>query len=143
MNTLTIIGLGAGDLDQLSLGVYRKLKEAKFVVARTDQHPAIAELRAEGMAIESFDEIYENDSFQQVYEEIVRTISVLCAEKAVTYVVPGHPLVAEQTVQLLIEKEREGLLGLKLQEEIASWIQSLQRSELTRLKDSNYSTAQI
>ncbi len=71
MNTITIIGLGAGDLDQLSLGTYRKLKEAEFVVARTDQHPAIAQLRAEGMAIESFDQIYiENDAFEQVYEEI-------------------------------------------------------------------------
>ena len=59
MNTITIIGLGAGDLDQLALGTYRKLKEAEFVVARTDQHPAIVELRAEGMAIESFDEVYD------------------------------------------------------------------------------------
>ena len=28
MHQLTIIGLGAGDLDQLALGTYRKLKEA-------------------------------------------------------------------------------------------------------------------
>ena len=57
MHQLTIIGLGAGDLDQLSLGTYRKLKEADFIVARTDQHPAIEELRAEGIALTSFDEI--------------------------------------------------------------------------------------
>ena len=115
MNTITIIGLGAGDLDQLSLGTYRKLKEAEFVVARTDQHPAIVELRAEGMTIESFDEVYiENDAFEQVYEEITEKLLSLAKEKAVTYVVPGHPLVAERTVQLLIEKERAGLVRLEI-----------------------------
>lgn len=115
MNTITIIGLGAGDLDQLSLGTYRKLKEAEFVVARTDQHPAIVELRAEGMVIESFDGIYiENDAFEQVYEEIVMELMSMANEKAVTYVVPGHPLVAERTVQLLIEKERAGIVQLEI-----------------------------
>ena len=109
MNTITIIGLGAGDLDQLALGTYKKLKEAEFVIARTDQHPAIVELRAEGMTIESFDDVYiENDAFEQVYEEITEKLLSLANEKAVTYVVPGHPLVAERTVQLLIEKERAG-----------------------------------
>ena len=107
MHQLTIIGLGAGDLDQLALGTYRKLKEATCIVARTDQHPAIAELRAEGIVLTSFDEIYEkHDSFEQVYDEIVEQLLIMCAEQPVTYVVPGHPLVAERTVQLLVEKER-------------------------------------
>ena len=30
MNTIHIIGLGAGDLDQLPLGVYKKLKAAEL-----------------------------------------------------------------------------------------------------------------
>ncbi len=29
MGTITIVGLGAGDIDQLSLGVYRTLKQAE------------------------------------------------------------------------------------------------------------------
>ena len=86
MHPLTIIGLGAGDLDQLSLGTYRKLKEANFIVARTDQHPAVAELRAEGIAISSFDEIYEkHDSFQHVYEEIVEKLAVYVC-RATSYI---------------------------------------------------------
>ncbi|WP_438314101.1 nucleoside triphosphate pyrophosphohydrolase [Sporosarcina sp. FA9] len=115
MFPLTIIGLGAGELEQLSLGVYRNLKKSDFIIARTDQHPVIAELRAEGVLISSFDEIYEeNDSFQKVYEEIVEKLVMLSAEKRVTYVVPGHPLVAEKTVQLLIEKEHMGLIELEV-----------------------------
>ena len=115
MHLLTVIGLGAGDLDQLSLGTYRKLKEADFIVARTDQHPAIEELRAEGITLTSFDELYEkHDAFQDVYEEIVAELLTMCVERPVTYVVPGHPLVAERTVQLLAGKEREGLIKLNI-----------------------------
>jgi len=115
LHKLTIVGLGAGDLDQLSLGVYRTLKEADYIIARTDQHPAALELRAEGIAIESFDSIYEkHDSFEHVYEEIVEKLLELSLEKLVTYVVPGHPLVAEKTVQLLIEKEQQGIVKLEI-----------------------------
>ena len=115
MYKLTVIGLGAGDLDQLSIGTYRKLKEANFIVARTDQHPAVAELRADGVVISSFDEVYEKyDSFQEVYEKIVDELLAKCVEQPVTYVVPGHPLVAERTVQLLVEKEREGIVKLEI-----------------------------
>ena len=115
MHNLTVIGLGAGELNQLSLGTYRKLKEANFIVARTDQHAAVAELRTEGVTITSFDEIYEqHDSFLQVYEEIVNALIDMCTKHPVTYVVPGHPLVAERTVQLLIEKEREGIIKLEI-----------------------------
>ncbi|WOV87637.1 nucleoside triphosphate pyrophosphohydrolase [Sporosarcina oncorhynchi] len=115
MNLLTIIGLGAGDLDQLSIGTYRKLKTAEMIVARTDQHPVIEELRAEGLQIDSFDAIYEkNDGFEQVYEEIAERLVALAKEQPVTYAVPGHPLVAERTVQLLIEKERAGLVQLDI-----------------------------
>ncbi|MBO1911754.1 hypothetical protein J4G37_44080, partial [Microvirga sp. 3-52] len=31
-----------------------------------------------------------------------------------TYVVPGHPLVAEKTIQLLVEKERQGIVKLDI-----------------------------
>ena len=51
---------------------------------------------------------------KHVYEEIVAELLTMCAERPVTYVVPGHPLVAERTVQLLVEKEREGLIKLEI-----------------------------
>ncbi|MFS0577339.1 nucleoside triphosphate pyrophosphohydrolase [Sporosarcina sp. 179-K 3D1 HS] len=115
MNRIIIIGLGAGELEQLSVGTYRKIKEAETLIARTDQHPAVAELRAEGVELASFDEIYErNDTFENVYEEIVAELLRMSAESPVTYVVPGHPLVAERTVQLLIEKEMSGEAHLEI-----------------------------
>ena len=107
MNEITIIGLGASGLKQLPLGIYRKLKTAEHLYVRTEQHPVLQELKEEGLTFTSFDSIYEkNDQFEGVYEEIVETLLELAKQTTVTYAVPGHPLVAEQTVQLLIEAER-------------------------------------
>ncbi len=115
MHPITIIGLGAGDLDQLSVGVYRKIKEASFIMARTDRHPVIQELESEGIQLESFDRIYEqHDAFEAVYEAIVETLIQKSKKNEVTYVVPGHPLVAEKTVQLLIEEEAKGTVSLNI-----------------------------
>ena len=58
----------------------------------------------------------------------------MCVEKPVTYVVPGHPLVAERTVQLLVEKEREGLIKLEIAGGNSFLIQFLRHYALIRLK---------
>lgn len=44
---ITVVGLGAGDMDQLTLGVYKQLKQAKEVFMRTQDHPLTAELMQE------------------------------------------------------------------------------------------------
>ncbi|PSK02814.1 nucleoside triphosphate pyrophosphohydrolase [Brevibacillus porteri] len=102
--TITVVGLGAGDLDQLPYGIYRTLKAAKQLYLRTKEHPVVAELIAEGIAIESFDAVYEqHDTFSDVYTDIVeRLFSQVNEAGSLVYAVPGHPLVAERTVQLLL-----------------------------------------
>ncbi|KIP20496.1 MULTISPECIES: nucleoside triphosphate pyrophosphohydrolase [Anoxybacillus] len=105
MGTITIVGLGAGDIDQLSLGVYRTLKQAERLFLRTKDHPVVAQLEAEGIYAQSFDDIYEKyDQFEQVYEHIVAFLCEEVKKGDVVYAVPGHPLVAERTVKLLLEK---------------------------------------
>ncbi|MGG6432999.1 nucleoside triphosphate pyrophosphohydrolase [Anoxybacillus sp. D401a] len=105
MGTITIVGLGAGDIDQLSLGVYRTLKQAERLFLRTKDHPAVAQLEAEGIYAQSFDDIYEKyDQFEQVYEHIVAYLCEEAKKGDIVYAVPGHPLVAERTVKLLLEK---------------------------------------
>ncbi len=116
MNTIHIIGLGAGDLDQLPLGVYKKLKKADRLYVRTADHPVLAELAQEGLAYTSFDEIYEkHEEFAPVYQEIADTLLQLSAEGPIVYAVPGHPLVAEQTVQHLIQAEDAGKCQLMIE----------------------------
>ncbi|WP_066074248.1 nucleoside triphosphate pyrophosphohydrolase [Neobacillus soli] len=101
---IEIVGLGAGDLEQLPVGVYKKLLKAPQLFLRTKEHPVIPELEKEGLSYTSFDSVYEKyDQFEAVYEEIAKTLLKLAQTEAVIYAVPGHPLVAEQTVQLLLE----------------------------------------
>lgn len=108
MGNLFIVGLGAGDMDQLPLGIYKLLTDKKQVYLRTKEHPVISELEKEGLAFESFDSIYEKHStFEEVYEEISEWLLEKAANESIVYAVPGHPLVAERTVQLLLERGAE------------------------------------
>lgn len=104
---IEVIGLGAGDIDQLPLGVYKKLINEKTVIyARTLDHPVIETLQDEGVQFTSFDHLYEqNQTFEAVYQEIVYTLLEKAKESNVMYAVPGHPMLAEKTVQLLLEQD--------------------------------------
>lgn len=104
-----MLGLGAGDINQIPYGVYKHLVEAEHVFLRTKEHPVVADLEREGMKFTSFDSIYEKHSdFPAVYEEICETLLAQAENVDTTvYAVPGHPLVAERTVQLLLEKGPE------------------------------------
>src|SRR5690606_18626498 len=102
VNKITIVGLGAGDLNQLTLGVYRLLKGERDVFLRTKEHPVVSQLEKEGFSYRSFDDLYERyDSFIEVYEHICKELLQEAKRNSVIYAVPGHPLVAEKTAQLL------------------------------------------
>ena len=105
---ITIIGLGAGELEQLPLGIYRLLQNTSLLYARTIEHPVLKELADEGLSVMSFDHIYEkHDRFEDVYEEIADTLFQKALSEDIVYGVPGHPLIAEKTVQLLLEQGSE------------------------------------
>ena len=103
---ITVVGLGVGELEQLPFGIYKLLKETTLpVYLRTADHPVVSELMAEGMEFTSFDFIYEkHDRFESVYSEIVATLLEQARTEPVIYAVPGHPLVAESTVQQLLNQ---------------------------------------
>ncbi|MDF2607608.1 MAG: nucleoside triphosphate pyrophosphohydrolase [Bacillales bacterium] len=106
MGRITVIGLGASDLNQMPIGTYKMLKEEKNLYLRTKDHPVIGELINEGVTFTSFDDIYEKHSeFSDVYDEIVITLISESIDKNIVYAVPGHPLVAEMTVKMLIDYE--------------------------------------
>ncbi|MFJ7367689.1 nucleoside triphosphate pyrophosphohydrolase [Peribacillus frigoritolerans] len=116
MNEITIIGLGAGDLEQLPLGIYKKLLQTEQCYVRTADHPVIGDLKREGINFTAFDEIYEkHDQFEAVYEEIAETLLHEASNRSVLYAVPGHPMVAEKTVQLLLEKGSALGIAIKLE----------------------------
>ncbi|MFS0865397.1 nucleoside triphosphate pyrophosphohydrolase [Fredinandcohnia sp. 179-A 10B2 NHS] len=108
-HSIVVVGLGAGDLSQLPLGIYKRITSTDHLYLRTKEHPVIKELESEGLSYHSFDNIYEsNEQFEAVYEEIVSILVKEAASKDIIYAVPGHPMVAEKTVQLLLDN-KEGI----------------------------------
>lgn len=107
-NKISVVGLGAGDINQLPLGIYRRLvNQENLVFVRTSDHPVIKSLEEEGLNFHSFDPVYEkHENFQSVYDEIVRQLlNEALNEDTILYAVPGHPMLAEKTVQLLLEQK--------------------------------------
>ncbi len=104
--TITIVGLGSGDESKLTLGVWDKIKTADPLFLRTDRHPVAQYLQREGVQYESLDSIYESHAtFEATYEVIVdKLISLAQTGAAVVYAVPGHPMVAEATVRMLLAR---------------------------------------
>jgi len=113
---ITVLGLGTGDPDQLTLGVWRKLQSAERLFLRTERHPVAEWIRGNGVGYETFDALYEREStFEDVYEEIARTLMRHAADGGeIVYAVPGHPMVAEKTVQLLRERCPEAGIPLRV-----------------------------
>lgn len=108
VNKIEIIGLGAGDLEQLPLGIYRKLMQAENkLFLRTADHPVVPALEAEGVTYTSFDALYEQEEqFGDVYVKIVDKLLNHAEEQSIIYAVPGHPMLAEQTVQYLLNQNK-------------------------------------
>ncbi|MEK4508054.1 nucleoside triphosphate pyrophosphohydrolase [Paenibacillus sp. FSL K6-2524] len=103
---ITVVGLGSGDPDRLTLGSLKQLQVAQERYVRTKDHPVVTWLEETGVTFSSFDEVYEEKAdFPSVYKEITeRLITRAKSEsggKAIVYAVPGHPMVAEATVKLL------------------------------------------
>lgn len=105
--SLTIIGLGPGSIDGLSLGAYLELKSGKKVYCRTKRHPLIEPLMIEGISFLFMDDHYSSDSFEEVYESISSRIVEEAKKEDIIYCVPGHPYVAEKTVPMIEKKIKE------------------------------------
>lgn len=120
MSDITVVGLGPGSADQISLGALEALREADHIYFRTKLHPLvpwlIEELGLSPADYTTFDSIYESaQSFDQVYREIVDILTGKVSEgTSVTYAVPGHPAVAEATVVGLLEWARNTGKSVKL-----------------------------
>lgn len=91
------------------------LRAAKTIFIRTAIHPGVDELIEEGLQFQSFDAVYESaPSFEVVYDTIVESLISAAIGGDITYAVPGHPLVAEETVRRLIERCRNDNLQVQI-----------------------------
>jgi tetrapyrrole methylase family protein/MazG family protein len=102
--TVVVIGLGPGGPDLLTTAAAGALASIPNRYLRTARHPAAVAVAG---AV-SFDSVYESAaSLDEVYAGIVDALAEAAAEHGtVLYAVPGSPLVAERTVELLRGDDR-------------------------------------
>ncbi len=102
--TVHVVGLGPGDVDLVTVGTMSLLGSVSPQFVRTRRHPAASLLDG----APSFDRIYDTaDSIDEVYPAIVEELVAAALHAGeVLYAVPGSPLVAEHTVELLLADDR-------------------------------------
>lgn len=116
MAKIFIIGLGPGDAGSLTLDAVSKITNGDPLYLRTEKHPTVKYLREKKIEYKTYDSVYDTETeFLDVYEKISSDL-VQNAKKygIINYCVPGHPLVAEKTVSILLEKEKRGEVELEV-----------------------------
>src|SRR5437660_8779590 len=118
---ITILGLGPGSMGDLTLEAQSVLDQAardhRAVYLRTTLQPIVEALlqRFPRLQIESFDRLYdESADWAALYPQIAQEICDVATKRPVIYAVPGHPLVGEASVQLLLRVARERNLSVAI-----------------------------
>jgi tetrapyrrole methylase family protein/MazG family protein len=101
---VVVVGLGPGGPDLVTAGTLAAIEQHAQRFLRTTRHPAASVV---GPAT-SFDDVYERAaSLDEVYPAIVeRLVAAAIEHGEVLYAVPGSPVVAERTVELLTADPR-------------------------------------
>ena len=107
MGKIYVIGLGPGNVDSLTLGAIKRINSGDKNYLRTDKHPTVDYFKENNISYKSYDYIYDTeDDFDEVYgkivEELIKESSIY---GDINYYVPGNPMVAEKTVEILLKKK--------------------------------------
>ncbi len=98
---ITVVGLGPAGPEFLTGTVRALVSGGGTTFLRTARHPAAEALSG----YEALDRVYESaETFAEVYAAIVEALveaAIAQAPEPIVYAVPGSPLVAERTVELL------------------------------------------
>ena len=95
---VVVVGLGPGDASLVSVAAREAIEATSRRFVRTTRHPSAHLVEP----ARSFDDLYESaDSIDQVYAGIVDALVTASLTGDVLYAVPGSPLVAERTVEML------------------------------------------
>ena len=112
--TITILGLGPGDPNALTLQARDALEQASEIYLRTREHPTVAALPRH-LTVHSFDHLYETlADFDAIYSAIAVEIVARGERGDVLYAVPGNPLFGESSVQKILALARAKELTTRL-----------------------------
>ncbi len=111
---ITILGLGPGNPNLLTREAWDILSNAREIYLRTRKHPTVSGLPSH-LKLHDFDGIYDTStSFEKVYARIVSTLLKKAKTRDVIYAVPGHPLIGESTVPMLIARAQAANIETRL-----------------------------
>ncbi|MCY4037280.1 MAG: SAM-dependent methyltransferase, partial [bacterium] len=108
MAKVIVVGLGPAGPELITGAVRDAIQRTRRRFVRTRRHPAAAAVNP----AESFDAVYDQaSSFEEVYRAIADRLvfEAQVGDGDVLYAVPGSPLVAERTVELLRSMPAAGL----------------------------------
>lgn len=104
MGKISIIGLGPSDAEKLTKEALDAIHSGRKNFLRTEEHKTIAYFNSEGIPYTTYDSYYkEGKDFKSIYDDIAKDLMNRASKEDINYFVPGDPLIAEKTVQLLIE----------------------------------------
>ena len=110
---ITLLGLGPGSIQDLTQEALAQLSLAASnnspVYFRTIIHPTVEQLRIAlpALHIESFDRLYdESADWNTLYAQIATEVCKLASGGPIIYAVPGHPLIGEASVQIILNMAR-------------------------------------
>lgn len=88
MNTITIISLGPGPREQLTLGALQTLNKARRVILRTGETDAAKYLAEQGIVFETLDNLHEeSEDFDSFVEAAVAYVGKAAVRNRVVYAV--------------------------------------------------------
>lgn len=101
---VVVVGLGPAGPDLVSAGTRQVIDDHDVRFVRTMRHPSSTTV----VGARSFDDLYDAaETMTEVYTSIVDALVDAATEQgAVVYAVPGSPMVAEHTVELLLADDR-------------------------------------
>ncbi len=152
---LTIVGLGPGSRETLTLEADRVLREADEVWVRTRVQPSLEDIERAypEVSFHSFDTLYETlSSLDAIYREIVDTLVPLARRPGgVVYAVPGSPSIGETTVRLLLDEMARHNVSTRLVQGVdyvapvlvavgatdTSWLEVLDAAEIALMSHEN------
>lgn len=119
---LTILGLGPGDPETLPARNLNALRSGVPVFLRTARHPTVESGPVRELldvlphgTVTALDEEYERGaSFEETYRAIVGRVLAVAEAGDVVYAVPGHPLMGETTVALLLAETKAKGIAVRI-----------------------------
>lgn len=112
---ISIIGLGPGSIEDLTVGSYKKLKESKVVLFRTIHHPLFEILKNEIKIKKTYDDFGKDIEDDEIHKKIAEDIiKVHMKAGDVVYAIPTNPLHKEKSVENIIKICNENKISYKI-----------------------------